>query len=139
MSKLGDGRFRGFSAGSQPVGQVNPFALELLEEEGFDTSGLSSKSWDVFSAPGADAMYFVFTVCGSAAAETCPVWPGHPATAHWGLEDPAGVEGGSEAKRAAFRHAYAILKRRIQAFVAMDVESCDEASLRARLDEIGKL
>ncbi len=139
MTRIGGGRAKGFSAGSQPVGQVNPFALSLLRDEGFDVSDLSSKSWDVFAGESAPSMDFIFTVCGSAAAEICPIWPGHPATAHWGLDDPAAVQGGEEESMAAFRTAYEILRRRVEAFAVLDLDTVDRATLKHRLDEIGVL
>ena len=111
---LGKGRFIAHSAGSKPAGQVNPFALELLQQQGLATEGLRSKSWDEFAATGAPEFDFIFTVCDNAAGETCPVWPGKPATAHWGIPDPAAVAGDDAAKRAAFRKAYDQLARRIK-------------------------
>ncbi len=111
---LGKGRFIAHSAGSRPVGRVNPFALELLQQQGYSIEGLRSKSWDEFAASGATEIDFIFTVCDNASGETCPIWPGKPTTAHWGIPDPAGVGGGDEAKRAAFKAAYNQLARRIQ-------------------------
>lgn len=138
LNHLGEGRFRAWSAGSRPAGHVNPFALELLQDKGLPTQGLRSKSWDEFAAPGAPAFDFIFTVCDSAAAETCPVWPGHPMSAHWGIPDPAAVEGDDEAKRRAFREAYAALERRITRFLELPLASLDERATRLRLAEIGK-
>ena len=112
------GRFRGYSAGSHPKGQVHPLALETLREHGHSTTDLRSKSWDEFAAPGAPRMDFIFTVCDHAASEPCPLWPGHPVTAHWGLPDPAAVEGSEADRRAAFAATYAQLRQRISEFVA---------------------
>lgn len=117
LNSVGRGRFRGFSAGSHPTGKVNPFALELLAKNGISTAGLRSKSWDEFAKPGAPEMHFVFTVCDSAAAELCPIWPGHPATAHWGVPDPAAVQGTDDEKRKAFLEAFAQLSARIRLFI----------------------
>jgi protein-tyrosine-phosphatase len=138
LNSLGKGRFRACSAGSHPGGRVNPFALELLEKNGLPTQGLRSKSWDEFAAPGSPAFDFIFTVCDSAAAETCPVWPGHPMSAHWGIPDPAAVEGDDEAKRKAFRDAFVRLQRRISLLVNLPLQSLDKLSLQQRLSEIGK-
>ena len=118
LNRLGDGRFRAFSAGSKPVGRVNPGALELLQRRGYPTEELRSKSWDEFAAAGAPAMDYIITVCNNAAGETCPVWPGHPATEHWDIDDPAGVGETDEERRAAFEEAYAVLQKRIEKFVA---------------------
>jgi len=118
LNRLGDGRFRAFSAGSKPVGQVNPGALELLGRLAFPTEELRSKSWDEFAGPDAPAMDFIITVCNNAAGETCPVWPGRPATEHWDIDDPAGVGTTDEERRAAFEKAYAVLDRRISKFIA---------------------
>ncbi|MDO8810962.1 MAG: arsenate reductase ArsC [Gallionella sp.] len=134
---LGKGKFTAHSAGSNPVGRVNPFALELLQQQGFDTSRLRSKSWGEFAASGAPELDFIFTVCDNAAGETCPVWPGKPATAHWGIPDPAHVEGGDEAKRAAFKKAYEQLARRIQLFMSLPIEKLDKLTLKQKLAEIG--
>ncbi|BBL71917.1 arsenate reductase ArsC [Methylogaea oryzae] len=137
LNRLGQGRFRAYSAGSKPLGRVNPFAVELLQQEGYAVDGLRSKSWDEFSGPDAPHMDFIFTACGNAAGETCPVWPGHPASAHWGIADPAGDD--DEAKRAAFRQAYERLHARIARFVALPLESLDAAALKAELDAIGRM
>ena len=134
---LGKGKFTAHSAGSNPVGRVNPFALELLQQQGFDTSRLRSKSWGEFAASGAPELDFIFTVCDNAAGETCPVWPGKPATAHWGIPDPAHVEGGDAAKRAAFKKAYEQLARRIQLFMSLPIEKLDKLTLKQKLAEIG--
>jgi arsenate reductase len=117
LNRLGDGRFRAFSAGSKPVGQVNPGALDLLQRRNYPTDGLRSKSWDEFAGPGAPEMDYIVTVCNNAAGETCPVWPGHPATEHWDIEDPAGVGKSDEERRAAFAEAYAVLEKRIEKFL----------------------
>jgi protein-tyrosine-phosphatase len=120
LNHAGRGRFRAYSAGSHPGGKVNPFALELLRERGLPTSAARSKSWDEFAGAGAPRMDFIFTVCDSAAAEVCPIWPGHPVTAHWGVPDPAAVEGSDEEKRRAFREAFAALSRRVDLFLGLD-------------------
>ena len=137
LNSLGKGRFRAWSAGSHPGGRVNPFALEILSRNGFATEGLRSKSWDEFAAPGAPEFDFIFTVCDSAAAETCPVWPGHPMSAHWGIPDPAAVEGDDETKRRAFRDAFSRLQRRISLLVNLPVQSLDKLSLQKELGDIG--
>lgn len=138
FNHLGGGRFRAWSAGSRPAGRVNPVALETLAAHGIPAGGARSKSWDEFAAPGAPEFDFIFTVCGNAAGETCPAWPGHPATAHWGIPDPAHVEP-LEARREAFEEAYAALERRIRAFVALPLEtmSREEAVVRARRIHVG--
>lgn len=135
----GAGRFRAFSAGSRPAGQVNPLALEVLAEEGFSTEGLRSKSWDEFAAPGAPEMDFVFTVCDNAAGEACPVWPGHPMTAHWGIEDPARAVGTHFQQKAAFITASRYLKNRITAFLSLPLATIDRMALTNHLREIGRL
>ena len=139
FNALGKGRFIAHSAGSHPVGRVNPFALKLLLRQGHSIDGLRSKSWDEFAAPGAPEIDFIFTVCDNAAGETCPIWPGKPATAHWGIPDPAGVEGGDEAKRAAFKTAYNQLARRIRLFMSLPIESLDNLTLKQKLTEIGRI
>jgi len=139
MRKLGAGRFHAFSAGSHPKGAVNPFALKVLESYGYPTDDLRSKSWDEFAAPDAPVMDFAFTVCDTAAAETCPVWPGQPMTAHWGIEDPAAVEGTDIQKEAAFVLATKYLRNRISIFVSLPIRSLDKMSLNAKLREIGQL
>ncbi len=136
VNSLGKGRFRGFSAGSFPKGAVHPMALDVLKGMGFETEGLHSKSWEVFSGPDAPHMDFIFTVCDNAAGEACPIWPGHPVTAHWGIEDPAAVEG--EGQRAAFLQALRQLRRRIDLFLALPLESIDRMSLGTRLRAIGE-
>ena len=137
LSRWGRGRFRAFSAGSHPTGRVNPMALRLLQSFEYDTSGLRSKSWEEFTAPGAPVLDFVFTVCDSAAVETCPVWPGQPMTAHWGIEDPAKVEGTDIEKEAAFVRAFRYLRNRISVFVNLPIASLDSLALGRRLKDIG--
>jgi arsenate reductase (thioredoxin) len=139
LRKEGRGRFRAFSAGSHPKGGVNPFALKVLESYNYPTEALRSKSWDEFAAPGAPTMDFVFTVCDTAAAETCPVWPGQPMTTHWGIEDPAVVDGTDIQKEAAFVLAARYLRNRITIFINLPIKSLDKLSLNARLREIGAL
>lgn len=135
LGKEGAGRFRAFSAGSYPKGQVHPAALGLLGELGYPIDGFRSKSWDEFAVEGAPQLDFIFTVCDNAAGEVCPIWPGKPITAHWGVEDPAAAEGESE--RRAFWSAYQALKRRVELFLALPLESIDEMTLTKRLREIG--
>ena len=138
LAKDGAGRFRAFSAGSQPKGAVNPLALKVLQSFDYPAEGFRSKSWEEFASPDAPVMDFVFTVCDNAAGESCPVWPGQPMTAHWGIEDPAAVEGPDIQKEAAFVTAFRYLKNRITAFAALPVESLDKVSLRAKLVDIGQ-
>ena len=138
LNTVGEGRFAAHSAGSHPGGKVNPLALELLARNAIPTHGLRSKSWDEFAAPGAPAIDFVITVCDNAAGETCPFWPGKPVTAHWGVPDPAAVEGSDEQKRRAFFDAFATLSARIRAFMALPVESLDARALKKSLDDIGR-
>ncbi len=138
MNALAGGRFRAFSAGSQPRGEVHPAALAQLAAQGLPLEGLRSKSWDEFAGPDAPRIDVVITVCGSAAAETCPVWPGHPLTAHWGMPDPAAVDTSEAATRQAFHEAYTVLCRRIDAFAALPLDQLDEASLRQQLEAIGQ-
>ena len=138
LNHLGKGRFRAFSAGSQPKGVVNPFALEELRRAGLPAEGFRSKSWDEFAKPGSPEMDFIFTVCDNAANEVCPVWIGHPMTAHWGIEDPAAVEGTDEAKRFAFRKAATELRRRIELFLSLPFDKLDNLALQGRLTSIGK-
>lgn len=134
----GDGRFQAFSAGSHPAGRVNPFALELLERRGIAAAGARSKSWEEFAKPGAPALDMVLTVCDNAAGEVCPVWPGHPMTAHWGVPDPATVQGSRVEQTRAFEEAFRILDRRISLLVGLPIAGLDRASLRQRVREIGK-
>jgi arsenate reductase len=138
FNHLGKGRFKAYSAGSKPAGKVNPGALELLQQQGYGTEGLRSKSWDEFAAPGAPEFDFIFTVCDNAAGEACPVWLGHPATAHWGIPDPAHVEG-DDARRTAFRKAYEQLARRIQLFMSLPIDKLDKLVLKEKLAEIGRI
>jgi arsenate reductase len=138
FNTLGKGKFKAFSAGSKPAGKVNPGALEWLEANGHSTEGLRSKSWDEFAAPGVPQFDFVFTVCDNAAGEVCPVWYGSPMTAHWGIPDPAHVEG-DEARRAAFKKAAEQLARRIQLFMSLPVEKLDKLALKEKLAEIGRI
>lgn len=137
-NQLGRGRFEAFSAGSHPGGRVNPLALETLEKVGIQLAGARSKSWDEFAAPGVPPMDFVITVCDNAAGEACPVWPGQPVTAHWGVPDPAAVEGNDETRRAAFRDAANALRRRIELMVNLPVEKLDRMSLQHELRAIGR-
>ena len=139
LRKDGAGRFNAFSAGSHPKGTVNPLALKVLDSYGYPITGLRSKSWDEFSGPGAPRMDFTFTVCDNAAGEACPVWPGHPMTAHWGIEDPAAVEGTDLEKERAFVEAFRFLRNRILAFAALQITSLDALSLGTRLKEIGQM
>ena len=138
LNSAGGGRFQGFSAGSHPTGKVNPFALELLQKHRISTEGLRSKSWDEFARPGAPEMHFVFTVCDDAAGETCPLWPGRPMTAHWGVADPAAVRGSDDEKRRAFRDAFKLLSNRVRLFINLPFERLEQRALKARLGEIGK-
>lgn len=137
LNREGAGRFRAYSAGSQPKGAPHPFALDLLRKLNHDVSGLRSKSWEEFAAPGAPQMDFVFTVCDSAAAETCPVWPGQPMTAHWGLPDPAAVEGTEVEQRLAFAEAYRMITNRVSIFINLPLNALDRLSLQNRLSDIG--
>jgi arsenate reductase len=139
MRKDGSGRFRSFSAGSQPKGEVNPLALKVLARMDYPIDGMRSKSWLEFAAPDAPVMNFVFTVCDSAAGESCPVWPGQPMTAHWGIEDPALVEGTDLQKEAAFMTALRYLKNRINIFTSLPLRSIDKLSLGTKLREIGRM
>jgi protein-tyrosine-phosphatase len=134
----GRGRFRGWSAGSHPKGQVHPLTLKLLDRLQLSVPGARSKSWDEFARPGAPVMDFVFTVCDQAAGEVCPVWPGNPVTAHWGVPDPAAVEGAEEERMAAFRDAYRRLEARIKLFVALPLQKLDRLALKRKADEIGR-
>jgi arsenate reductase len=138
LNKDGGGRFRAFSAGSHPKGTINPFALKVLESFGYPAAGFRSKDWEEFAAPGAPVMDFVFTVCDNAAGEVCPVWPGQPMTAHWGIEDPAAVEGPDLQKEAAFVAAFRYLKNRISVFTALPIRSLDRLALATKLREIGR-
>ncbi len=137
LSKLGAGKFRAFSAGSQPKGQVHPEATRLLQSLAFGTARLRSKSWNEFAKPGAPELDFVFTVCANAAGETCPVWPGQPMTAHWGIPDPAAAKGSSAEVALAFKDTYRMLSQRIGVFAGLPIRSLDKMSLQAKLKEIG--
>jgi arsenate reductase (thioredoxin) len=138
LNSAGRGRFVAYSAGSHPAGRVNPFALELLAKHRLPTEGLRSKNWDEFARAGAPQMSFVFTVCDNAAGEVCPVWPGQPVTAHWGVEDPAGVLGTDDEKRKAFLQAFTQLTVRINLLLNLQIEKLDRLSLQAKVGEIGK-
>ena len=137
LNREGHCRFRAYSAGSRPAGQPNPFAISLLQRNGFDTGFARSKSWDEFATPDAPKLDFVFTVCDNAAAEECPYWPGQPVSAHWGLPDPAAVTGSDAQKALAFADTYRALMRRIQAFAALPLATLDALTLKARLRDIG--
>jgi arsenate reductase len=138
LNSIGRGRFRAFSAGSHPAGQVNAYAIQLLENNRLPTEGMRSKSWDEFAAPSAPALDFVFTVCDKAAGEVCPVWPGLPMTAHWGVPDPVEAVGSEESKRKAFAEALHQLRNRIALFSNLPIHSLDRLSLQKRLDAIGQ-
>ena len=138
LNSLGQGRFRAFSAGSFPTGKINPFTIELLESKKFPVDDLRSKSWDEFARPGAPEMDFIFTVCDQAAGETCPVWPGHPATAHWGFEDPAHFTGPDDAKRRFFEKIFQEISARIRLFLALPLDRIDRMSLLNELRAIGE-
>jgi arsenate reductase len=139
LRKDGAGRFGAFSAGSMPKGAVNPFALKVLDSFGYTTGDLASKSWETFATRDAPRMDFVFTVCDSAAGESCPLWPGQPVTAHWGIEDPASVDGSDIAKERAFVTAFKYLKNRISIFTSLPMESLGRLALIAKLEDIGRL
>ena len=139
VERWGRGRFKGYSAGSHPKGAVHPTALDVLRRHGYLTEGLRSKDWSEFAQPGAPRMDFVFTVCDRAAAEACPVWPGQPMTAHWGIDDPAAATGARVERAMAFRRAFAELERRISIFVNLPIASLDQLKLQERLDQIGKM
>ena len=139
LSSLGKIKFNAYSAGSRPTGRVNPFAVELLGKNQLPTDGLRSKDWSEFSRPGAPFMHFVFTVCDQAVAEVCPVWPGQPMTAHWGVNDPAAVSGSDDDKRRAFLRAYTELHRRISLFVSLPFDKINNLALKKKLDEIGRV
>lgn len=138
MNRAGQGRFKAYSAGSQPKGEVHPYTLDLLRHTNFDTGFARSKDWDEFTQPGAPELDFVFTVCDNAANESCPVWPGQPMTAHWGIPDPASAEGTEAEKRLAFSDAYRMLNTRISIFVSLPLASIDRLALQKRLDAIGQ-
>ena len=138
LDREGKGRFKAFSAGSHPKGHVHPFALDLLKKMNYPTAGLRSKSWEEFARGDAPPLDFVFTVCDNAANEVCPVWPGQPMTAHWGVPDPAAAEGTEAERHLAFADAYRMLNNRISIFVSLPLRSLDRLSLQRRLDEIGR-
>jgi protein-tyrosine-phosphatase len=138
MNRLGAGKCKAFSAGSQPSGRIHPYALDLLKRLNYDTSGLRSKSWEEFARPDAPKLDFVFTVCDDAANEVCPVWPGQPMSAHWGLPDPSRAEGNESERRYAFADTYRMLHQRIGIFTNLPLKSLDTLSLQRRLDDIGR-
>ena len=138
LNSAGAGRFRAYSAGSHPAGKVNPFAVELLRKNGIGTEGLRSKSWDEFEGAGAPALDFVFTVCDNAAGEACPLWPGQPVTAHWGVADPAAATGSDEDKRRAFLDAFSALSSRIRLLLDLPLAKLTAHSLKASLEDIGR-
>jgi arsenate reductase len=139
LNRVGMGKFRAFSAGSHPKGQVHPETIRLLQSLHYDTSGLRSKSWSEFADPGAPLLNFVFTVCDNAAGESCPVWPGQPMTAHWGIPDPAEAKGTPAEIAFAFKDAYRMLERRLSIFVSLPLRSLDQLTLQNRLREIGRM
>jgi arsenate reductase (thioredoxin) len=139
LNRLGRGAFRAYSAGSHPNGQVNPHAIQLLQGLDYDTSTFRSKSWNEFARPGAPALDFAFTVCDNAAGEMCPVWPGQPMTAHWGVPDPAEAKGAAAEIALAFKDAYRMLYQRIGVFTALPIRSLDQLSLQQRLKDIGRM
>ncbi|HKH80274.1 MAG TPA: arsenate reductase ArsC [Methylovirgula sp.] len=139
LNEMGAGKFRAFSAGSHPKEHVHPETIHLLRGLGYDTSGLRTKSWDEFAAPGGPALDFVFTVCDNAAGEVCPVWPGQPMTAHWGIPDPAQAQGSPAEVALAFKDAYRMLRQRIGVFAALPIKSLDHLSLQAKLRDIGRM
>jgi arsenate reductase len=138
MEHWGQGRFRAYSAGSYPSGRINPLAVEVLAKASLPTDGLRSKSWDEFAAPGAPNMDFVFTVCDQAAGGACPVWPGRPVTAHWGVPDPAAVMGSNAQRGYAFRQAFRVLENRIKLFASLPIDKLDNLALARKVREIGK-
>ena len=138
INHLGKGKFRGYSAGSHPKGQVHPLSIALLKELGLPSEGLRSKNWDEFATASAPPLDFVFTVCDNAAGEVCPYWPGQPVTGHWGVEDPAAVDGSDEHKRQAFIRAFRTLERRIRLFISLPVATLDRMTLQGHVDTIGK-
>lgn len=138
LAREGVGKFNAYSAGSNPAGEVHPYARELLRNLNHDVSGFRSKNWDEFGAPGAPHLDFVFTVCDNAAQEVCPIWPGQPMSAHWGLPDPASVEGVEAVKRQAFTETYRMLNNRISIFVNLPLRTLDRSRLQSRLTDIGK-
>ena len=139
LNEIGQGHLRAFSAGSHPAGAVNPYVIELLQKRKLATEGLRSKSWDEFAAAGAPQLDFVFTVCDNAAGEVCPIWPGKPMTAHWGIADPAAVTGSDEEKRKAFAQAFMLLQRRIALFASLPLRKLDQLAIKREIDRIGGL
>lgn len=139
LNQQGAGRFRAWSAGSHPAGQVNPYAIDLLERNRFKTAGLRSKNWDEFALPDAPRMDFVLTVCDKAAGEVCPIWPGQPMTAHWGVEDPAAVKGSDEVIQRAFTDCFVVMNRRIALLTVLPIEKLDKLALKRELDSMGKV
>jgi arsenate reductase (thioredoxin) len=138
LNHLGKGRFRGYSAGSHPKGEVHPLVIDLLKSLDMPSEGFRSKSWDEFARPGAPEMDFVFTVCDNAAGEVCPIWPGNPVTAHWGVPDPVVVEGDRITRKSAFQSSYRLLERRIALFSSLQISELDRLALKKKVDEIGK-
>ena len=138
LNAKGGRRFRAYSAGSHPTGKVNPFALELLEKNRIEAAGARSKNWDEFARSGVPALDFVFTLCDDAAGEVCPVWPGQPMTAHWGIQDPAAVQGSDEARRKAFLRAFTELTTRINLLLRLPIDKLERAALKKKLDDIGR-
>ena len=139
LNRSGKDKFRAFSAGSHPRGQIHPYAIDLLKNLGYDVTGLRSKSWDEFAVPEAQRMDFVFTVCDDAAREVCPMWPGQPMTAHWGVPDPSSVEGKEAEKRLAFADSYRMLQRRIDVFISLPMTSLARLALQKKIEEIGRM
>lgn len=138
ISTMGKGQFQGYSAGSKPGGKVNPFAVEKVKETGYPLENLRSKSWDEFARPGAPHMDFIITVCDNAAGEVCPIWPGHPASAHWSFEDPAAVEGSDEVKRASFEKIFRQIRARMNAFVNLPLHMLDKSAIQHEIRKIGE-
>ncbi len=139
LNRTGKGKFRAFSAGSHPRGQVHPYAIDLLRNSGFDVSELRSKSWDEFAVPGSPNMDFVFTVCDDAANEVCPIWPGQPMTAHWGVPDPSAAQGTEAEKRIAFASTFRMLQRRIDVFTSLPMASLARLTLQKKIEDIGRM
>lgn len=137
VTTMGQGRFKGYSAGSKPNGKVNPFAIEQVKKTGYPVENLRSKSWDEFAAPDAPHMHFIITVCDNAAGEVCPIWPGHPTTAHWGFEDPAAVEGTDEEKRAAFEKIFRQIVARMNTFISLPMHTLDKHAIHQEIRKIG--
>lgn len=137
LNSMGKGQFKAYSAGSHPIGEINPIAADVLHNNKLSTEGLRSKNWQEFAAPDAPQMDFIFTVCDQAASEVCPVWPGQPVSAHWGVPDPVAVEGSKEEKRRAFTTAFLVLNRRISLFLSLPLDKLDALSLKSELDDIG--